>query len=114
VITYGAFGRTAEIDFQRHDELGRCRGSLSAPEGGSSAPVMLTCTKTGALTGSVVLQPADGTGSGSVTGRGASFALTVLPKADFMKNGTLIYSPPPKANAKADGKMPKQDKQGAS
>lgn len=114
LITYGARGRTADIDFQRHDTLGRCRGSLTAPDGADSAPVMLTCTKTGALTGSVMLKAADGTGAGSVTGRGETFVLTVLPKADFMKNGTLIYAPPPKANAKADGKMPKQDKQGAS
>ena len=123
-IAFAADGRSGDIVFQRHDELGQCRGSLTTPAAGEAAAVTLACTKAGAINGAVALDAASRTGKGTAKGAGWSFVLTVLPNADFMKNGDVVYAPPVKAEPKTDKAnankanankaMTKQDKSGAS
>lgn len=114
LITYRADGRSADIAFQRHDELGVCRGTLTAPSDGAAAPIALTCTKANAIFGTVTLKPEDGAGTGSASNGQSQFALTILPKAVFLKSGTLIYEPAPKGGSASDNIMTKQHDSGAT
>jgi len=94
LVDYNGTGGSGEVIFQRHDELGMCHGSVTAS--GDSMPVSLDCTKVGTITGTLSIDPEKHAGSGMVTGaNGSQFMLTVLPRADFMENGTAIYTPPP-------------------
>jgi hypothetical protein len=95
VMSFYGEGHSGDVTFQRHDELGVCSGSLhaSSPD---ALPVALSCTKVGTITGSLAIKGDDRTGTGTATGTdGRNYTLTVLPKADFMENGTAIYETPP-------------------
>ena len=94
LITYGAAGRSGNILFKGHYELGLCRGSLSVHDS-NAGTIALTCTKAGAITGSVTLSPDGRTGAGTATDKAQhQFMLKVLPHPEFMNNGMTLYQPP--------------------
>lgn len=108
IVTYNGPGQSGTVTFQRHDELGVCTGSIYGTSA-EAAPVSLSCTKVGAITGTVALASEDRTGAGMVVGANErSFTLTILPKAEYISNGTAIYEPPatpeqPMTEQKASG-----------
>lgn len=96
IVNYSGPRQSGEVVFQRHDELGVCSGRIYGTSA-DAAPISITCTKVGAITGTLALTPEDRTGDGMVAGaKERSFKLTILPKADFITNGTAIYEPPAK------------------
>jgi len=96
VIRFHADGRSGTLTFQRHAELGECSGSLAAPDGDKPAAVALTCTKIGEVAGTITFKPGEHAGSGTASAGKRQFVLSVLPETDAMKNGTALYTPPPK------------------
>ncbi len=87
LVSYAADGKSGDVLFQQDDELGQCRGTLTLSDDAPAA-VALSCTKVGALTGTLDLKPGEHTGHGTATGdAGRRFALTVLPHAGYMKGG---------------------------
>ncbi len=106
LITYAADGKSGDILFQQDDDLGLCRGALTRPDNAPAA-VALTCTKAGAIAGTLDLNPDSHTGTGAATGDAhRQFALTVLPHAPYM-NGNA-------AQSAADGKTTQPQKGGST
>lgn len=93
LVTYTADGGSGDIRFQRDHDLGECRGKLSRSDG-APATVALTCTKLGAVDGTLELNADGHTGAGTATGKaGRQFALTVLPHAAYMTDGPALPTP---------------------
>lgn len=95
VMGFGQDGRTATFTFQRHGELGECSGSATAGGEDQPASVMLTCTKIGAVSGTLSFKSGERFGTGTASAGQRQFMLTVLPRNDALKNGTALYTPPP-------------------
>lgn len=82
----------AAIRFKRDNEIGVCRGVLKRHDV-DTATIDLTCTKLGQVTGTIALNEDGKTGAGTAAGIGErQFEITILPLADFMKDGASIQA----------------------
>jgi hypothetical protein len=115
LITYAADGRSASLLFKKHDELGLCRGGVAFAEG-AGGTVALTCTKAGAVAGTLALNPDGRTGSGTAAGEQRRFEMTVLPHAEFLAEFRAEFPAgrPEKPQPAPGAETPKPERNGAS
>ena len=99
----------AKIHFKRDNEIGVCRGHLMRHDV-DTATINLTCTRVGQVTGTIALNEDGMTGAGTAGTGERQFEFTILPLADFMKDGASIQA----AGSDSDTPMTNDKTNGAS